>query len=159
MADKKKKNKGASSASSKAPAKAAEAEAATESEAEETAHAREAEDESEAAPKAAAAPAHGHGAAHAHHAPNRKEYMVIFGLLAFLTAVEVGVAQVPGISKSLMALALVGLALAKAALVGMFFMHLKHETRFLRVSVALPMLAPALYAIVLMSEAAWRLAR
>ncbi len=55
-----------------------------------------------------------------------------------------------------MGLSLVGMALTKAALVGFFFMHLKHETKFLRWTVALPMLAPTLYAIVLMSEAAWR---
>ena len=155
MADKKKKNKGAGDASNKpAAVKEAEAETSSEHEAEETAHVRDAEDEG----GHAKALAHGHAGGHAagEHAPNRKEYMVIFGLLALLTALEVAVTKVPGISKTGMGLSLVGMALTKAALVGLFFMHLKHETRFLRWTVALPMLAPAIYAIVLMSEAAWR---
>jgi len=104
----------------------------------------------------------GHAAAHAahdDHKPNRKEYWVIFVALALLTLLEVGVTKVPGISKTLMRLALVGMALTKAGLVGMFYMHLKHETRILRLTVAIPLATPALYAVVLISEAAWRLIR
>jgi len=108
--------------------------------------------------------ARGDHAAHGGHAidthkPNIKEYLVIFVVLAALTALEVGVAQVPGVSRKLIGVALVGLALTKAAIVGLFYMHLKHETRVLKLTVALPMAAPAIYAIVLMSEAAWRLTR
>ena len=76
-----------------------------------------------------------------------------------LTALEVGVTQVPGINRHLMGLALVGIALTKASFVGLFYMHLKHETRVLKLTVALPMAAPAIYALVLISEAAWRLTR
>jgi cytochrome c oxidase subunit IV len=100
--------------------------------------------------------AHGHGG---HHKPNRKEYMVIFAVLAALTVLEVAVAQIPGISKSLLTIALVGLAVTKAAFVGLFYMHLKHETRILKMTVAIPMSAPALYALVLIADAAWRLTR
>jgi caa(3)-type oxidase subunit IV len=103
-----------------------------------------------------------HGAAHGHghgHKPDRREYFVIFGVLFVLTVLEVVVAQIPGISKVLMGTALVGLALAKAACVGLFYMHLKHETRILRVGVAIPLAAPALYAFALIADAAWRLAR
>jgi caa(3)-type oxidase subunit IV len=103
----------------------------------------------------------GHGDAHADHdhKPNRKEYWVIFVALFLLTILEVGVTKVPGISKTLMRLALVGMALTKAGLVGLFYMHLKHETRILRLTVAIPLATPALYAVVLISEAAWRLIR
>lgn len=104
----------------------------------------------------AAAAAHG---AHDDHKPNRKEYWIIFAALLILTVLEVGVAQVPGISKTLMRLSLVGMALGKAFLVAMFYMHLKHETRVLRLTVAIPLATPALYAVVLISEAAWRLIR
>lgn len=101
---------------------------------------------------------HGHG--DHEHKPNRKEYWVIFGLLLLLTVLEVGIAQPSlGISKTLMRLGLVGMALAKAALVALFYMHLKHETRILRLTVAIPLATPALYAVVLISEAAWRLIR
>jgi caa(3)-type oxidase subunit IV len=123
-----------------------------------------------AEPKAALARAeehddgHGHAAgAHAHgahgHKPNIREYLVIFVVLAVLTVVEVGVAQVPGINRKLMGLALVGLAVTKAAIVGLYYMHLKQETKIMKWTVALPVAAPAFYALVLISEAAWRLAR
>jgi cytochrome c oxidase subunit 4 len=100
-----------------------------------------------------------HGAGGHAHKPNIKEYMVIFAVLGALTALEVGVAQVPGVSRKLIAVTLIGLALTKAAIVGLYYMHLKHETRVLKLTVALPMAAPTIYAIVLISEAAWRLTR
>jgi cytochrome c oxidase subunit IV len=94
------------------------------------------------------------------HKPNRKEYWVIFVALLVLTLLEVGIAQPSlGISKTLMRLGLVGMALAKAVLVAMFYMHLKQETRVLRLTVFIPLATPALYAVVLISEAAWRLIR
>jgi cytochrome c oxidase subunit 4 len=86
---------------------------------------------------------------------NRKEYLVVFAVLTVLTALEIGVAQAQ-IPKGLMITGLVGLAVTKAAIVGLFFMHLKHETRYLKASVAIPMSLPALYAFVLIAEGAWR---
>jgi caa(3)-type oxidase subunit IV len=55
-----------------------------------------------------------------------------------------------------MAVGLIGLAVTKAACVGLYYMHLKHETRALRLTVALPLAAPPFYALVLIGEAAWR---
>jgi caa(3)-type oxidase subunit IV len=115
-------------------------------------------------PAPAHAPAHAHGAGagtHAvrHHAPNRKEYLVIFVVLFVLTVLEVAVAQVPGISKTMLGLALVSMAIAKAAFVGLYYMHLKHETNVLKLTVAIPLATPAVYAIVLIAEATWRLTR
>ncbi|MEZ4299045.1 MAG: cytochrome C oxidase subunit IV family protein [Polyangiaceae bacterium] len=107
-----------------------------------------------------AAKAHGGDHGDHEHKPNRKEYWVIFVALLVLTVLEVGIAQPSlGISKTLMRLGLVSMALAKAALVAMFYMHLKHETRVLRLTVFIPLATPALYAVVLISEAAWRLIR
>jgi len=83
--------------------------------------------------------------------------MIIFAALTALTVLEVGVVYVPGIARGLMIAALTGMALVKAALVGLYYMHLIHETKALRWSVALPMAAPALYAFVLIAEASWRL--
>jgi cytochrome c oxidase subunit 4 len=107
---------------------------------------------------------HGHGAHGAHagaheHKPNIREYMIIFAVLAVLTVLEVGVAKLPGVGKTSISLALIGLALTKAAIVALFYMHLKHETKVLKFTVALPMAAPTIYALVLISEAAWRLHR
>lgn len=97
----------------------------------------------------------GHAAVHGH-APNRKEYMVIFVALAVLTAIEVVVAQIPGLSKTILGLLLVALAITKAMIVALYYMHMKHETKVMKLSVLIPMAAPAVYAIVLISETAWR---
>ena len=86
---------------------------------------------------------------------NRKEYWTIFGLLFVLTILEVGVVYMH-IPPTPLFLALSGLAVTKAALVFMFFMHMKHETKILRRSVYIPMSFPAFYALVLIAEGAWR---
>src|SRR5262245_13539821 len=95
--------------------------------------------EPKAAPKGGAAVAAVHAG---HHAPNRREYFVIFAVLFVLTILEVAVAQMPGIARVLVGSALVALALTKAACVGLFYMHLKHETRILKLTVAIPMATP-----------------
>lgn len=101
---------------------------------------------------------HGHGSQHGH--VSRKAYMVVFGLLAVLTVLEVGVANPAlGISKTSVGIALVFLALAKAGFVAYYFMHLKHEMKALKLTVVVPFLFPAVYAMVLIAEAAWRLVR
>ena len=87
---------------------------------------------------------------------NRREYWIIFGWLTVLTVLEVGLVYVPGIPKVPMVVALIFLALTKAALVGLFFMHLRHETLILRLNIAIPMAVPMFYALVLVSEAVWR---
>jgi caa(3)-type oxidase subunit IV len=90
-------------------------------------------------------------AAHAH-AP----YFVTFAALAVLTVAEIGVVYVPGIARTLLIVALVLLALAKAGLVLLVFMHLGREARGLKLSVLAPFLLPAIYAVVLIAEAFWR---
>jgi cytochrome c oxidase subunit 4 len=105
---------------------------------------------------------HGHPAEQAHAAEpaSRKPYMVVFGLLFLLTVLEVGVATPSlGVPKTPMVIALVLLALTKASMVAYYFMHLKHEMKTLRWTVALPFAFPVIYAFVLIAEAAWRLIR
>jgi cytochrome c oxidase subunit IV len=142
--EKKSKTEASEESSAKKAAEAVEAKEASEHDHEDHDHAKDA--------------AHGH-AAHGHHAPNRKEYMYVFLALFVLTLLEVAVAQIPGISKTLMAIALIGMAVTKAGIVGLYYMHLKHETRVMRLTVAIPMATPAVYALVLIAEGAWRLAR
>jgi cytochrome c oxidase subunit 4 len=89
-------------------------------------------------------------------ATRRGQYLVIFVVLAVLTAVELGVALAPGIPKRAVVLALVTLAVAKAALIALFYMHLRFETRIMRLTVFGPLVAPAVYGIVLIAETAWR---
>jgi cytochrome c oxidase subunit IV len=93
---------------------------------------------------------------HAAHV-NRKQYWFIWLYLLVLTLAEVGVASISSLSKSWVVSALLLLAVVKAALVGLFYMHLVHETNVLKWSVAIPLASPVLYAVVLIAEASWRL--
>ena len=54
-------------------------------------------------------------------------YYFIWFLLFVLTMVEVGVAYLSGLPRNILILVLVGLALWKATLVAMYYMHLKFE--------------------------------
>jgi caa(3)-type oxidase subunit IV len=87
---------------------------------------------------------------------DRKQYLMVFGALSLLTMLEVGLVYVPGVGKFALGSGLVLLALAKAWTVGWFFMHLGHETRHLKGTVVIPFAFPALYAFVLIADAAWR---
>ena len=87
---------------------------------------------------------------------NRKEYWVIFFALGILTLLEVGVVDVP-MGKNLIILALVSLAVVKAAIVALFYMHLNHNTKVMKWSIALPLCIPAVYAVVLIIDAQMRL--
>ena len=105
--------------------------------------------------------AHGHDhkdpklAHHAAHGASKAEIFKVFVVLIVLTGLELGVVYLP-IGKKLIVTGLVGLALAKAYTVAMYYMHLKGETRIMKFVVYLPMIFPALYAVVLMFEALWR---
>lgn len=87
----------------------------------------------------------------------RGQYVVAFAVLIALTLVELGVARTGGIPRRAVIVALVALAVAKAALIALFYMHLRYETRILRLTVLGPLVAPAVYGLVLMADAAWRL--
>ncbi len=89
----------------------------------------------------------------------RREVWTVFASLVVLTAVELGVIRMPGVGRAPMIVALLGLAVSKAALIALFFMHLREETRALRVTVLGPLAAPAVYALALMADSAWRLLR
>jgi cytochrome c oxidase subunit 4 len=92
-------------------------------------------------------------------ATHRAQYVVVFVVLGVLTLVELAVARTAGISRPAVVVALVALAIAKAALIALFYMHLRFETRILRLTVLGPLVAPAIYGIVLVAEAsvrAWR---
>ena len=85
---------------------------------------------------------------------SKKQYVVIFLILIAFTLLELGVVYTP-IPRNLIITALVGLALAKALAVALYFMHLKSETKYLRMMLGLPLLFPPFYAVVLMLEAFW----
>jgi caa(3)-type oxidase subunit IV len=83
-------------------------------------------------------------------------YFSAFAALTVLTVAEIGVVYVPGIARVLLIVALVLLALAKAGIVLLVFMHLGREVRGVKLGVLGPFLLPALYAVVLIAEAMWR---
>ena len=92
------------------------------------------------------------------HHDHRPLYIKIFWALFFLTALEVGVVYVP-MSQGAMIAVLAGLAVYKAGLVAIHYMHLSSETKWLRYTVYIVGMIPVLYAIVLIAEGAWRLLR
>jgi cytochrome c oxidase subunit 4 len=92
-------------------------------------------------------------------ATHRGQYVAVFVVLGVLTLVELGVATTEGIAKPAVVVALVGLAIAKAALIALFYMHLRFETRILRLTVLGPLVAPAVYGVVLIAEASAKVLR
>ena len=68
----------------------------------------------------------------------KPNYMLVFLILAVLTAVEVTVAFT-SLAQSARILFLVGLALAKATLVAMYYMHLRFEGPLLRIIAVVPL--------------------
>lgn len=86
----------------------------------------------------------------------RRQALAVFAAILAMTAVEVAVARAPAGQGAVIA-ALLSLAVAKAALVGLFFMHLGQETPALRWTALAPLLAPGVYGIAVAADAAWRM--
>ena len=84
-----------------------------------------------------------------HAEPN---YWMVWLALAILTVVELLVARVPG-ARAFVILSLCVLALAKAALVAAYFMHLKFEKYALILIVLSPLLLSAILYIGLVPDA------
>ncbi|TFG66446.1 MAG: hypothetical protein E4H28_01920 [Gemmatimonadales bacterium] len=81
----------------------------------------------------------------------KPRYMLVFGGLAALTAIEVTVAFM-GFERHATVLLLIGLAIWKALLVALYFMHLKRETRALKFLAMAPLLPAAIMIVVIMME-------
>lgn len=93
------------------------------------------------------------GAKGGHAQPN---YMAIFYWLVALTIIEVAIpftvtAQIPRV------FLLIALAVAKAVLVALYFMHLRFEVRTLGVIALTPMILCAFLLFMLVPDSAWRL--
>jgi cytochrome c oxidase subunit 4 len=84
----------------------------------------------------------------AHKHPN---YMAIFWYLAILTIVELGVIYMP-LAKFTIGVLLCSLALGKAALVAMYFMHLKFEAKTLGWIAVTPLAIATLLVFVLLPD-------
>ena len=89
-------------------------------------------------------------------ARQRGSYLAAFAVLVALTLVEIGLVRSGGIPHRAAVVALVAMATAKAALIALFYMHLRYETGILKLTVLGPLVAPAAYGLLLMLDAAWR---
>lgn len=84
-----------------------------------------------------------------------KEYMIVFGVLAFLTILEVLIPGLEKTSNAIKASSLILLAIGKAFVVAYYYMHLNEEKAWLKFIAAVP-LAAAAYATVLILESMFR---
>ncbi len=84
----------------------------------------------------------------AHKHPN---YMMIFWWLAALTVIELAVIFMP-MAKFTIGMLLVALALGKASLVAMYFMHLRFETRTLGLIAVTPLAIATLLIFLLLPD-------
>jgi cytochrome c oxidase subunit 4 len=83
-----------------------------------------------------------------HKHPN---YMAVFWWLAVLTVIEIAVVFTP-LAKLVIGVLLCGLAVAKAALVAMYFMHLRFETRTLGLIAVTPLAIATLLVFVILPD-------
>jgi cytochrome c oxidase subunit 4 len=77
--------------------------------------------------------------------------MAIFWWLAILTAAEIAII-LPGFHKLIVGVLLVALAISKASLVAMYFMHLRFETRTLGYIALTPLAIATLLVFILLPD-------
>jgi cytochrome c oxidase subunit 4 len=84
-----------------------------------------------------------------------KEYIIVFIVLTVLTVVELFIPGLKNVTTMTKGISLTLLAIAKAAVVGYFYMHLKDETKWLKFIAIIPISA-ALYAAMVILESIYR---
>ena len=89
----------------------------------------------------------GHGDDAGHHAHDHPPYMAVFFALIILTVAEVFVVYMP-VAKALIVTSLVFMSVGKAALVGMYFMHLAMDNKKLMVVVLSPIVLSAMLFVI-----------
>lgn len=85
----------------------------------------------------------------------RKRSAITFLVLLALTILEVAVSQIAGHHRAVVT-ALVGLAIVQGIVQIIYFMHLRWESRALRLYVLVPLAFPVVYALVLIADGIWR---
>lgn len=86
-----------------------------------------------------------------HDEPHEAPYMLIFGVLLVLTLAEVGYAFL-SLPKIWLALGLIVMAIWKAILVALYYMHLRWEPRRLWVLAASPLPLVVILIVAILSE-------
>lgn len=87
-------------------------------------------------------------------AATHPKYMLIFLWLAGLTGVELGIAFLPW-AKELLIILLLGLAVWKALLVALYFMHARFEGNRLRIFMVAPLPLAIIVVVAVMTEYVW----
>jgi len=87
---------------------------------------------------------------------HRKETLIALAALVLATGLELLLSRAAGLPRGSVVVGLLALALAKALVIALVFMHLGRETPALRLSVLAPLAAPFVYGVVLVADAAWR---
>ena len=82
------------------------------------------------------------------HHPN---YIAVFWVLFIFTILEVGITKLP-VPRFPMAIVLVGLAMTKALLVAMYYMHLKYEKRLLILIAISPLITAIILTLALVPD-------
>ncbi|HWP38262.1 MAG TPA: cytochrome C oxidase subunit IV family protein [Gemmatimonadales bacterium] len=86
------------------------------------------------------------------HHPN---YLAIWAWLFVLTLVELGVAFLTIFSKETLILILIGLAIWKALLVALYYMHLRFENNRVRIMAIAPLPLAVIMVIAVITEYVW----
>jgi caa(3)-type oxidase subunit IV len=84
------------------------------------------------------------------------KYVVVAVVLAVITAIEIWLALLKPLPPELTTVILLGLTLSKAALVMLFYMHLKYDTKWYSLVLVFPLfMVMVLFIIVLVAAANW----
>jgi cytochrome c oxidase subunit IV len=82
-------------------------------------------------------------------------YVLIWVYLTVLTAIEIGIAFISQLPQGVLIPALLFLAVWKALLVALYFMHLKFEPRTLLILAIVPLPLAAIFVLAAMTEHVW----
>lgn len=86
------------------------------------------------------------------------KYVAVAVVLAVITGLEIAIALGHFLPQGLTTVILIGFSLAKAALVMLFYMHLKYETKWYSLVLVFPLfMVVVLFAIVLIAAANWNI--
>ena len=86
------------------------------------------------------------------------KYVAVAVVLAVITALEITVALGHFLPQTLTTILLIGFSLAKAALVMLFYMHLKYETKWYSLVLVFPLfMVMVLFIIVLVAASNWNI--
>ena len=86
------------------------------------------------------------------------KYIIVAVVLAVITIAEISIALGNFLPKELVTVLLIGFSLTKAALVMLFYMHLKYETKWYSLVLVFPLfMVTVLFVIVLIAAASWNI--